>query len=1078
MIEITVTNTRPALAHCHFKPTPIQSAITGRTVYVSETKTQFAILPGFTPARLAAAKHDWDSHAGRFRRPDKSPTALGLSVRAQGQIAALFESNDLASFGAAVSDAVAYMHAFMAERAASEVLRDKFGRSKGRKKRGPQAKRILEALTILWKHGLLVFPAGELWSSGAIQAACLPDISARLDGPLAEATETMRTGVRFAGQRRPIALLFKACGGAVEVGDVDGAVMRTLSAFAPVPAGNVVYGMCDRLHAMQEHVYRDDRSKADHIPQSYRAFFKRSAAPRSDVAFRWAVEAGGQRLEDWRVAATMYSETLPNRVSLRPEIAVLNALLDYVIAEPTLPRTPLEYCRRDYTPPRTYAQYLAAETGRNETGRGQMLSMAERFFDWILETQATDDEGVLLRAYRNPIDDGDIPIQAGSKGQTHRSAIPLKYIRMMREIIEENDFAWPKTLASDYMTWLNPETGLVERVWSPVRANYYLLRLMLPIRGLQARLLDSGEADATVYRPELGGWVPNTGRWAPADGERREPQCLVRQIWDHVHGRHYNGLFITTNKTQDRQAAFTDSGYEIPWEHQEVIDLFCRVRDWQERYNPLRRPMTRAELSDPRLVVSKDVAGRLERLAFLFRDAADPAHPQEPPSDGRLTVFWRMLVAELERRLDTAKPEPIRNSDGSKIVLVTSWSEREGHPRATIFDPHSLRVGGLTALAAAGVPLHVLSEFVAGHATVLMTLYYNKLNAAEITRVLDEALEKLPRLEQRNWDAHIHSMPLDLVHEVAAYNSDDGLHEAQRTQSALWALMDDGFCPNGATKCSSGGPPIATKKGDRHGPVPGGPRNCALCRFFVTGPAFLAGQVAKFNATAGAIREALLRLQQRTRDRAQLLKAKLDAERAGQAYGDRNKLDRLEEVLDGINAEIDVLASCWAAQHVLIKRSEAILNAEMCGARGKENALVLTGDVADFRAALEECSEFDLLDRICQDSEVHAGVNAQVPALRRGRLLDAMLAREGQPAVFATLSDDQLVAVGNAATRFLRTRLGRPDTNALIAGEKTLTQLGLSATDVGLLRGEPVPLISGLRTRALPVLYTAVEVNP
>ena len=49
---------------------------------------------------------------------------------------------------------------------------------------------------------------------------------------------------------------------------------------------------------------------------------------------------------------------------------------------------------------------------------------------------------------------------------------------------------------------------------------------------------------------------------------------------------------------------------------------------------------------------------------------------------------------------------------------------------------------------------------------------------------------------------------------------------------------------------------------------------------------------------------------------------------------------------------------------------------------------------ADLRASIEACSEFDLWDRICEASEFYEGVDARPPALRRGRLSDAMLSRE------------------------------------------------------------------------------------
>lgn len=110
----------------------------------------------------------------------------------------------------------------------------------------------------------------------------------------------------------------------------------------------------------------------------------------------------------------------------------------------------------------------------------------------------------------------------------------------------------------------------------------------------------------------------------------------------------------------------------------------------------------------------------------------------------------------------------------------------------------------------------------------------------------------------------------------------------------------------------------------------------------------------------------------------------------------------------------------------------------------KKLALVLTGGLADLRAALAECTEFELHDAVCQRANVYPNENVLIANLRRGRLLDALLSRNGRSAVFAALSECEALAVGNQFVELLMARVGRADTNALVEGRLLLDELGMT----------------------------------
>jgi len=1017
-------------ANWHTKPTRIVSTITSRAIFVNDSD-RYSVLPSWNEATIKAASVSWREHlthlagttsnvSGRVRRnPD--PTKLGYSRLVTDLINEILRADNGV-------DAMPQLESFIIEmRSVTSLPRNE------RRGRMFSTLRFAEFLFILWKHELITFPASQVWNLGTsdIPRGFTVELPERLFGDMAEVLTSLTAPLKHPGQGRAVLRFMLACSKPHEIGDIDYGVFELFKPYAT--KGNhqsIVYGVCDQIHAQQRTAYQGNQKAELALPQSYREIFiKQKGEDRSSDTFAWAISRGGQRIEMWRSQLADYLQSIPNRIGLRYEITHLNLVLDYVIEHGDVPDAPIEYCRRTYNPMVSLAAFQDTARNTGESGSALVLRGIARFFDWVIANYGSDEDGIPYRDYQNPVDVDELPTWSRSKGQTDRAAMPLRFLKMIREIIEGDDFAWPKTLASDYLDYLDPQTGQRSRIWSPVRAEFFLLRLMLPIRSLQARLLDSGEGDFDIWTSDHI-WKRNSGRHAPARRNDRKDTGLIRRIWDHHSGRAFNGLFITTNKTQDREELFTENGYEIPWENAEVMQLFCRLRDWQVRYNPVIRPLSRADLkSDKKLLVSSDVAGRLDKLFFLFRDAADRDFPHEPPTEGRLNSFWRLLIAELERRLDESGQ---RNSDGSKIELVT-YRER-GTPKSSIFDMHSLRVSGLTAFINAGVPIHILSEFVAGHATILMTLYYHKPGAAEITRVLDGALEEMSANERGNWDAFLKSQPAELIHEIAAYNSEEGVLAAKATQSSLWAPMAGGICPNGATMCDKGGPLLNEGK-QVYAPV--APKNCPVCRFFVTGPAYLGGLVAEFNQTGGQIRELFGFLEESQANRRALVSEH------GTNPSDRRiaaELVTLDEAVQTTQSKLDSLSQTWVGQLRLIQKTEKILEGRANDNR--KNALVLNGELGDLRVSLEESTEFEMWDRICQSSVFYPNVDARIPAIRRGKMFDLMLKRNGRTPVFGTLSDRQLIAVGNEAANLLRSILGDPNTEDVLLGRQALDDFG------------------------------------
>ena len=67
------------------------------------------------------------------------------------------------------------------------------------------------------------------------------------------------------------------------------------------------------------------------------------------------------------------------------------------------------------------------------------------------------------------------------------------------------------------------------------------------------------------------------------------------------------GMYINTNKTADNKKNKHDMGYEIPWQFEEALRWYEKLRNWQEKYNPITTPMPWTSLENKHLGANKSV---------------------------------------------------------------------------------------------------------------------------------------------------------------------------------------------------------------------------------------------------------------------------------------------------------------------------------------------------------------------------------------------------------------------------------------------------------------------------------------
>lgn len=457
----------------------------------------------------------------------------------------------------------------------------------------------------------------------------------------------------------------------------------------------------------------------------------------------------------------------------------------------------------------------------------------------------------------NPISEIDCKWKVNKKTQTSRNAIRQDHIEIAKDILLSRDengkptFAWAMNNPAskfDYVIfpehseidwkWKKNENGQV-KYWQPSRAILLYLMLVIPLRSHQARWLDSGIADEFYW--EDGKYIRNKRKFATKGRKLGVIQPLEK---NYLIEEDLPGIYITTNKTQIWNPE-DFKGYTIPWSENEVYEILEIQRNWIDLVSRYFHT-TSVALDDVSLDIQPKIVELLPKFFPLFRDLSSAKGNNLPVSKSKLYKLWVNLCRQVETHLE-AKNVYIKFTKPSTLN-----SDKEFLP---IFDLHSLRVSGVTNLNLQGVPFHIISKFIVGHASIAMTMHYEKMSPIELRKTLATYLSK----SKSTLSSDSFKDVLDLLdgnsdlspHNVKELVGEDWFNRflisnKESTESAINAVMAangqltinvDGICPG--AKCS---------EGDHNGgPVKGGPNSCGNCRFFVTGTAFLYGQAHKCN---------------------------------------------------------------------------------------------------------------------------------------------------------------------------------------------------------------------------------------
>ncbi|WP_425666229.1 gamma-mobile-trio integrase GmtZ [Vibrio tubiashii] len=775
--------------------------------------------------------------------------------------------------------------------------------------------------------------------------------------------------------------------------------------------------------------------------------------------------------EDWKLWSEKITEFLKTARGGDTKAKDLCEFVREYIEPNNLGNCPLEFLTRKSTNIQPMLELLEQVP---VTRKKKWIYSINEFLDWvILKYLIVEDEETgevaHIKGAKNPLGhvnyNGESNIQSVS--ETQKLALPYQYVKEGREWIFPADSMTQKLSYSDLAhlhnfsaDWLLVDDGsLLDKkdpdcvwkvedgktyLWLPMYWTYTYSLMQLPARGMQIVYGDSGEADSEVADFKNGQVIWKKNR-------TRLTGLTIRQSMVSKSGKDEFGVHYTSNKTK-----FDGSGYTIPFMPIELAYWLIKLRKWQQKYNPIKKPTKWLDCEHTNLNETQRKQKGVN--CFLFRDYRE----QEPGTfGGRLTS--RLAAALFFSSKSDSTTATYRGLSYTETIAELKDNTQIALSRfKSPYTPHSMRVSLINAYAYEfGIPLEVIMKLV-GHSSIIMTIYYTKsgktgFNLREKMELgekvaLSKATQTLKSFVEQQ---RIEEVKSQLVgSSVDLLNS---LDNARPASSYLW--KDFGICPVGGAFCSEGGSPIATKANIYH-PVPAGylgEQNCFQCRFFITGPAFMVGLAAMFNEISLAVNTQSIRytsLGQKLDDIAekidiidhQLYKLIVDSSQKSALESDRRKL--VEERMH-LNSEIETRAKkldLYLSDMNAIHRH--IHNCQTLMRNPQENTeshyqLIVPHEFT-LGVELDEVSNFHQLSEVCWNAELYHSCNDDLAVARRSQMIDKMMVENGIQPQFFLLSEEEQLLVGNQLTELMLTRLkGWENVDRLMGGSLTLKDLSI-----------------------------------
>lgn len=777
-----------------------------------------------------------------------------------------------------------------------------------------------------------------------------------------------------------------------------------------------------------------------------------------DQELEWVARDYPQ-LADWRTFAIEWLASSTGAIG--EKLATIRCLfVDYVIAQ-SLPTIPRELFVVGRPLPDFY------KTACRQTLSGIVTNnYVAMFLDWTLESRHFRNDP-MRGELRNPIP--RIAYRTDNPSESVYPVLPYQHVLEMRQIIAAgrtfSDWKWAQSAMGSadgpgaVACWFEVDESKIDKsdpdcvyrkryrsnappvleMWSPVRWVALLFKLNVPHRPTQVRLLDSGEADTWRYENsnQTGSWSLNSGPLREGTETRPLRQGVFQRFAeDRVEEGgagapgHPNAiLYFNTNKTDDRRDTNTRKGTETAWMNvgghaNDVFYWGVRLRNWQEKYNPVSRRTHWSELDGRhRTAKHRDVLKTYPAACFLFRtpeagagDAHFPLH-----KNGYNRPYYLILQEMETRQRRRVEPDSKRHI---RLVFPDSKSK-------VYFPLYSTRTTLITVLLEdAGVPPHIVQRVV-GHKRIAMLFHYDKISRRKVYETLQEGGKLLEASAPTSLDNFLADAHYDEIVNDTICNSTDAIasaipRDAQARNALAWMRLDFGVCVVGGNTadlgdvkstggCYNGGPNIGSVSSPKYAPVPGGPRNCVRCRWLATAVQYLAALVAHLNALLFHHDAAAKACAVRESELTALVTRRATADAEDMPFGQQGELERAQKRFEKSLAKYSSCIADVAACYRLIKKCQQRL------ASGRESAVVLAGGPEKFDLEWVELpSELHQVHLVCEGAELYDDIEAEIAILTRSQLVDKALERCGAKPILFRLTTEQQLRVGNAFIRSLR----------------------------------------------------------
>ncbi|NRF26352.1 hypothetical protein HRJ45_15050 [Vibrio coralliilyticus] len=560
------------------------------------------------------------------------------------------------------------------------------------------------------------------------------------------------------------------------------------------------------------------------------------------------------------------------------------------------------------------------------------------------------------------------------------------------------------------------------KIWSPVRAIAMYMLFSLPLRGIQICYLDSGEADDYKLIEQADGsltWVPNDTKLA---GQLRNRGFLHREVCDAI------GMNISTNKTGKYEG-----GYTVPWIPLDVARWVIRLRDWQSKYNPLSTPTPWFDISTP-VELHEKVLRKRGGQCFLFRDPRDSLKRKTNPP-GSQPFLPNAAFSAFEKLLYL-----IQNDEMPLSRIRMGRNGRADSDYQSIYSPHTLRVSHISALLFEGNGLDpIIVQKLVGHANLVMTIYYGVINSEQMRDKLSSQYKEIAANKQKQYQTSLLSRNIEEAKGELIYLS-NGAGQVTWQNSAIH-FYDSGMCPVASGRCEQGGAPINPNTKTL---IYSKAKSCFQCRFFVTGPAFLGGLLAKFNEANVARKRASRRIESLENKKKDIrLKKKQTEDQRQPTDNLKLQLEQISTALDAEQVKFYNISTDQAAIFSKVMKCIKKINSANCEKNDAQGVtLILNREENKMGVSLDESSDFRMLAEVCEDAQIYDSIDDSEAVVLREKFLDTMLTDNGFDAMFFQLDEKQSRFVGNQMQKLLLNRLkGWRSVEKLVYGNMRLSDL-------------------------------------